>query len=71
MEAIGYGGGNNGFNLSRDLARPRDSRTMRLFRWEHFKLKNQLARFGGHRHCGNADIVVVVSFSRSFARPRY
>ena len=68
--AIGYGGGDNGFNLSRDLARPRDSRAMRHFRWEHFKLKNQLVKFGGHRPCGSADIVVVVSFSRNFAKPR-
>ena len=48
------------FNLPHDLARPLDSRAMRLYRWEPLKVTQHPAKFGGNKHCGNGDIMASV-----------
>ena len=40
--------------------RPRGSRAIWLFRWERLKVRHYPEKFSGHRHCGNADIMVLV-----------
>ena len=44
------------FKLPRDLARPGDSRTVRIYRYESLEVNHLPAKFGGHRHCGRGDV---------------
>ena len=49
-----------GFNLSCGLKRPLDSRAMRLYRKEPLKVSHQRVKFGGYRHCGSGDRLILV-----------
>ena len=48
------------FRLSRDLTRRRDQRVMWLYGHEPIKVSYNSATFGGHRHCGSGNIMVLV-----------
>ena len=50
----------NGFSLSRYLERPLDDRVMWLYRHEVSKVSYHPAMFGGHRHCGSGNIMILV-----------
>ena len=50
----------NDFRLSRDLKIQRNQRVIRLYGQEPIKVSYHLAKFGGHRHCGNDDIMSLV-----------
>ena len=50
--ALGYWRYND-FSLSRDFTKPRDRRVM----WRYY----HLSKFGGHRHCGSKDIIILFS----------
>ena len=52
-------GSRNAFNLSRDLARPNHSRVMRLYKEKPLKVGQQPGQFGGHRHYGSGDTILV------------
>ena len=55
------------FTLSRDHAKPRDRRVLRLYGKEFLVFSHPLAKFGGHSHCGSR---YVFSLSRYLIRPR-
>ena len=44
----------------RDFARSRDQRVMWFYWWEHLLASRHPAKFGGHRHCCNGDILFLV-----------
>ena len=46
--------------FSCDLARPRDQNVIWLYRREPIKVSYHPAKFGGHRHCGSGDIMILV-----------
>ena len=50
------GSWDNGFSLSRDLARPSDQRIMWIYWEESIKVSYLSAKFGGHRSYENRDI---------------
>ena len=53
-------GSGNVFNLPCDLTRSRYLRAMRLYRKEPLKESYHPTKFGGHRHHGSGDILVLV-----------
>ena len=46
--------------MSPDLARPLDQRFTQLYGKETLKVSHHPTKFGGHRHGGSGDIVVLV-----------
>ena len=49
----------NDFRLSRDLKIQRNQRVIRLYGQEPIKVSYHPAKFGGHRHTGSEDIILV------------
>ena len=43
--------------MSHDLARPLESRAIRLYKQGPLKVSHNPARFGGYKHCGSGDII--------------
>ena len=48
------------FRLSYNFARPRDYRVMWLNALEPLTVSHCPVKFGGHRHCGSRDIMLLV-----------
>ena len=48
------------FSLSRSFKTPRDQRVMGFYGWDPVLASHHLAKFGGDRHCGSGDIMVLV-----------
>ena len=48
------------FSLSRDLLRPRDQRIMQVYECEFHIVFYHPAKFGGHSHYDNGDIMILV-----------
>ena len=49
------------FSLSSDLTRPHDQRVNKHYGWNPLTASHQLAKFGGHSHCGSGDIMILGS----------
>ena len=50
----------NGFKLSCDIARPPDSRAMGLFKYESLKVSYHPTKFGGNKHCGSGNAILLI-----------
>ena len=46
--------------MSHDLATPRYQRVQQLYKWELYKVNNNLTKYGGNKHCFVRDIMVLV-----------
>ena len=42
------------------LTRPHDQRAMRFYWWGPLMVSHDFLKFGGHNHCGKADMFLVV-----------
>ena len=49
------GSGDNGFSLSRDFARPRDQKVIRLYRSVPIKVSCHPVKSGSYRQCSRGD----------------